>query len=81
MEKNKQVWHKILLIFFPVIVVSTDERSISVAWDYSCNHPGVFYKVYLEHLEWKACATGQKDNTRGPGTIINGRLILRYKLV
>ena len=58
-----------LFNYFSVIVVSTDERSISVAWDYSCNHPGVFYKVYLEHLEWKACATGQKDNTRGPGTV------------
>ena len=71
--KNSHTYYnmiaKNLFNYFSVIVVSTDERSISVAWDYSCNHPGVFYKVYLEHLEWKACATGQKDNTRGPGTV------------
>jgi hypothetical protein len=65
-----------------VLIVSTDERSVSVAWDYSCNsnNPNVFFKVYLEHLEWKACPTGQKDSTRGPGKEIYNILCAKHEL-
>jgi len=50
--------------FFPlptVIVAGTESNSISVAWDYSCPYKRTLFKVYITHLEFKACPTKEKD--------------------
>jgi hypothetical protein len=51
-----------------VVIQNTDDRSVSVAWEYSCNLSKALFKVYIEHVEWKACQTGRKDTAKGPGT-------------
>jgi len=53
-----------------VEVVSTHERGVSLGWDYSCPLSNGYFKVYIEHVEWKACQTGQKDTSRGPGKVV-----------
>jgi hypothetical protein len=50
-----------------VIIAGTESNSISVAWDYSCIHRKIRFKVYAEHREFIACQTGQKDISKGPG--------------
>lgn len=50
-------------------VYNSTATSITVQWNYFCtqsvNH--VLYKVYYEHVEWKACSTNRHDSSRGKG--------------
>ncbi len=45
--------------------------SITLSWNYTCEPEAssgdMIYKVYYEHMEWMACATGVQDEDRGPG--------------
>ena len=55
------------MLFLKVMIAGTESNSISVAWDYSCPHRNILFKVYTEHREFIACQTGQKDGSRGSG--------------
>ncbi|TRY75494.1 hypothetical protein TCAL_14558 [Tigriopus californicus] len=47
-------------------VTGSSPTAISLGWDYNCGE-GALFKVYYEHMEWKACPTGIQDETRGRG--------------
>ena len=52
-------------------VIGSTPSSITLGWDYKCAtgaDGGMRYKVYYEHLEWRACPSGHQDERRGgPG--------------
>ena len=49
-------------------VIGSTPSSITLGWDYKCEESGMRYKVYYEHLEWRACKTRSRDERRGgPG--------------
>ena len=54
-------------------VIGSTPSSITLGWDYKCateadGDGGMRYKVYYEHLEWRACPSGHQDERRGgPG--------------
>ena len=54
-------------------VIGSTPTSITLGWDYKCateadGDGGMRYKVYYEHLEWRACPSGHQDERRGgPG--------------
>ncbi len=41
-------------------IESSTNRTITLTWDYMCQYEvkNVLYKIYYEHIEWKACPTG-----------------------
>jgi hypothetical protein len=43
-------------------VENSSNRSITLAWDYDCQTQvnSILYKIYFEHVEWKACKTGHQ---------------------
>ena len=53
-------------------VIGSTPSSITLGWDYKCaaeaDGGGMRYKVYYEHLEWRACPSGHQDERRArPG--------------
>ena len=51
-------------------VIGSTPSSITLSWDYKCDESRgrMRYKVYYEHLEWRACKTRSRDERRGgPG--------------
>ena len=51
-------------------VIGSTPSSITLGWDYKCEvgEGSMRYKVYYEHLEWRACPSGHQDEKRGgPG--------------
>ena len=50
-------------------ILGSTPSSLTLAWEYACapgNGPAPLFKVYYEHMEWKACPTGNQDETRSP---------------
>ena len=49
-------------------VIGSTPSSITLGWEYKCAGDGMRYKVYYEHLEWRACPSGHQDERRArPG--------------